>query len=370
MSCRKWIAGVTLISLLVPVGIVWAGGPGVEDEEERALLAINQRLGTLGICDDGINIGKKCRVKLVDEIIDPIDWNLPSSSDSSPDCPGGTCSLLSFASDPFSLTINVTVDDQPLDAARTMTIEAIDAAGGLVVTTGDFAYLNELNSSYLTLAEYVCDHLTYGYGLDPDDICYTMHESLSGTLLFRGLVDNLIRQDLEPLSDPTSIPIVWSVDTIALDPLPPYFDPIYGAPLPPYPGEHCKADVLGSELEITVSVRSVRGGPEFIRGDANNNGKVTYADALYILSALDPVDPPIPMCLDAADVNNNGKVTYVDALHILSALDPAGLLLLAPYPERGRATEDVVEDGMGPGPRVLFADFGDGDNIGCLASPP
>lgn len=53
----------------------------------------------------------------------------------------------------------------------------------------------------------------------------------------------------------------------------------------------------------------------FVRGDANNDKLVTFADALYIYNYYYHGDPP-PSCMDAGDADDDDQVHYRDALYI------------------------------------------------------
>lgn len=58
---------------------------------------------------------------------------------------------------------------------------------------------------------------------------------------------------------------------------------------------------------------------QFIRGEANGDGKVNLADALFILQYL-YLNERMPACLDAADTNDDGAVSLGDAITLLSYL--------------------------------------------------
>lgn len=77
----------------------------------------------------------------------------------------------------------------------------------------------------------------------------------------------------------------------------------------------------------------------FIRGDANNDGKVDLSDAIFVLNYLFKAGKS-PFCLDAADANDDGLIDISDAVKILIGLfrgDP----IPAPYPDIGfDSTED------------------------------
>ena len=81
------------------------------------------------------------------------------------------------------------------------------------------------------------------------------------------------------------------------------------------------------------------GGPEFQRGDTNDDGNVNIADAIYLLGNLFPTGAPNVLgCLDAADCNADSSLNIADAIALLAALfgaPPAPLP--APYPGCGDA---------------------------------
>lgn len=59
--------------------------------------------------------------------------------------------------------------------------------------------------------------------------------------------------------------------------------------------------------------------PVFIRGDANDNGSVSIADAIYLLSYLFARGPK-PPCMDAADTDDDGKLALGDGILVLMYL--------------------------------------------------
>ena len=74
------------------------------------------------------------------------------------------------------------------------------------------------------------------------------------------------------------------------------------------------------------------GAMEFQRGDANADGTINVADAIFTLSFLYS-NSSAPPCLDAADVNDDGEVDIADAIFGLSILAPGpGVPTLPPPP--------------------------------------
>lgn len=75
-------------------------------------------------------------------------------------------------------------------------------------------------------------------------------------------------------------------------------------------------------------------GPIFLRGDANNDGKITLADPVAILSyQFGGGDKPF--CLDAADVDDNGNINLADPIGLLSFMFVLGMEPSMPYPSFG-----------------------------------
>ena len=77
------------------------------------------------------------------------------------------------------------------------------------------------------------------------------------------------------------------------------------------------------------------GGDFFIRGDANQDGKVDVSDAVFTLGYLF-LGTEDPFCMDAMDSNDDGKVDLSDAVTILGFKflgNPTAIL--PPYPDAG-----------------------------------
>lgn len=70
---------------------------------------------------------------------------------------------------------------------------------------------------------------------------------------------------------------------------------------------------------------------EFRRGDANEDGAVSIADAIRILGYLFSGDPA-PTCLKTADSNASGAIDIADGIHVLFALFASGAVIPAPGP--------------------------------------
>lgn len=120
------------------------------------------------------------------------------------------------------------------------------------------------------------------------------------------------------------------------------------APAAPFPrrGADPTADRLGCDLTPLPVVGSVGGAVSFLRGDANNDGRVNQSDSIiirdYVVSG-----GPAPICLDAADVNDDGFVSAQDFAHLQGFLF-VGLYGAppAPYPNAGI---DPTADDLGCG---------------------
>lgn len=85
--------------------------------------------------------------------------------------------------------------------------------------------------------------------------------------------------------------------------------------------------VLAALVAIVLSAGVVFGNhpfeTPFRRGDANNSGVVTVADASFITAWLFN-GGPTPACLDAADANDDGVVTIPDVSFIMNWLFVGG----------------------------------------------
>ena len=73
----------------------------------------------------------------------------------------------------------------------------------------------------------------------------------------------------------------------------------------------------------------------FRRGDANDDGRLNIADAVYTLAFLFARGSP-PKCLDAADANDDGRLTIADALGVLTYLFRRAQDLEPPFDRCGR----------------------------------
>jgi len=93
------------------------------------------------------------------------------------------------------------------------------------------------------------------------------------------------------------------------------------------------------------------GGPVFVRGDSNSDGRVDMADGMGILGYIF-LGSSAPVCADAADVDDNGALAITDSLRLFGYLFNGGPAPAAPSPSAasyGRADCDVdsTRDGLG-----------------------
>lgn len=71
--------------------------------------------------------------------------------------------------------------------------------------------------------------------------------------------------------------------------------------------------------------------PEFLRGDANDDGAINLTDAVFLLEHLF-VQGPIPLCPDAADVNDSDSLNLPDVVYLLTFLFGSGPPPVSPTP--------------------------------------
>ncbi len=74
----------------------------------------------------------------------------------------------------------------------------------------------------------------------------------------------------------------------------------------------------------------------FVRGDADQNGRLQINDAVAMLRLLFLGDESAAACLDAADADDNGAVSVADAGYVLSSLFLQGRPPRPPFPDCGR----------------------------------
>ena len=91
-----------------------------------------------------------------------------------------------------------------------------------------------------------------------------------------------------------------------------------------------------------ASCTSFVGQIPFVRGDANQNGSVNLADAIFGLAYL--FQGQQATCLDAIDVNDNGAVNIADVIALLAYLFSGGPEPAVPFPTAGN---DPTLDAIG-----------------------
>jgi len=87
------------------------------------------------------------------------------------------------------------------------------------------------------------------------------------------------------------------------------------------------------------------GGVLFLRGDINNDGVLSLADALRLSSWLFS-GAPTPGCPDSADVNDDGSVDLADMVALLAYLSGNVSSIPPPF---GKPGSDPTPDGLGCG---------------------
>ena len=81
---------------------------------------------------------------------------------------------------------------------------------------------------------------------------------------------------------------------------------------------------------------------DFIRGDADMNGRVNIADAVVMIRGIFGKMPVI--CYDAVDFNDDGKADIRDPIHCLNYLFGGGFPPPSPFPDLGQdPTPDLLE---------------------------
>jgi hypothetical protein len=84
--------------------------------------------------------------------------------------------------------------------------------------------------------------------------------------------------------------------------------------------------------------------PAFVRGDANADGKVNIADAIWTISELFR-EGPLTRCRSAADANADSHHNLADASYLIAYQFTAGPAPPAPFPTCG--TDGTGEGGLG-----------------------
>ena len=89
----------------------------------------------------------------------------------------------------------------------------------------------------------------------------------------------------------------------------------------------------------------VPGGPQFRRGDGDDNGSIQLTDGIFILNFLF-LGGSDPICFDAADADDNGAIQLTDGIFILNFLFLGGDAPPAPGLDCGEDTDDP-DDALG-----------------------
>lgn len=103
-----------------------------------------------------------------------------------------------------------------------------------------------------------------------------------------------------------------------------------------------RAGLASTAVQCTVTIDTGPQATQFIRADANGDGGVNLADAIYILAYLFSTGTG-QTCLDALDPNDSGAIDVADAVYLLAFLFSAGDAPPLPYPEAGT---DPTPDGL------------------------
>ena len=83
-------------------------------------------------------------------------------------------------------------------------------------------------------------------------------------------------------------------------------------------------------------------GPQFVRSDANNDGRIDIGDGVFLFNFLFAGAEP-PACGDAGDTNDDGNTDISDGVFVLNFLFSGGDAPPGPFPDCG---EDTTEDGI------------------------
>ena len=92
---------------------------------------------------------------------------------------------------------------------------------------------------------------------------------------------------------------------------------------------------------LSVDIReSVGPGPEFVRGDANNDLSVNLSDGVSIFQDLFLGLVASALYRDALDADDSGDISITDGIYILNFLFSNGPTLPLPYPDAGTDPSD------------------------------
>jgi hypothetical protein len=102
-------------------------------------------------------------------------------------------------------------------------------------------------------------------------------------------------------------------------------------------------------LEIADGLLTCGPGPSreaYRRGDANVDGTVNVADAVFILEFLFLDGRTLP-CADAGDTNNDNELDIADPVYLLSYIFLNGVAPEAPGPEECGTDPDALPSSLG-----------------------
>ncbi len=102
------------------------------------------------------------------------------------------------------------------------------------------------------------------------------------------------------------------------------------------------ADATTGYVDAVLEAAVGSGDPTFRRGDANTDGVVNIADAVFVLAHLF-AHGAVPPCRDAADANDDGTVNIADAIRVLGHLFGGTGPLPEPFAACGA---DTTQDGL------------------------
>ena len=86
---------------------------------------------------------------------------------------------------------------------------------------------------------------------------------------------------------------------------------------------------------ISLEARRVGPGGSFVRGDANDDGRVDLSDAIWIINYLVRGGPPTA-CRRAVDVNDDGRHDLSDPIYLVQYRFLGGAVIPSPYPDCGK----------------------------------
>ncbi len=87
-------------------------------------------------------------------------------------------------------------------------------------------------------------------------------------------------------------------------------------------------------------IRRVDDSGRFVRGDANADGRVNLADAVWTINALVRGGPPTP-CPSAGDANADGRLDLSDPIYTAQHRFLHGPTPPAPFPDCGERDAEL-----------------------------